>query len=235
MRNDSYDNDNMNAIQRERMERRRNTRRKSMLTTGVFVGAGVLLLAGIITAAVLALGGKDNNPTVAPTTVTATIASEAKSTGATTATQGATQSSQQTGQNATLPPQALSTDAPVVQTSTEAANQTPASTSENDSYINDDNVYIDRNHPAPQNTGSSIDYSVYGAVSGNFYWNYSADNGNCTVACDYDFTNQMYIFHIYGASPGTCNLSLYYSDNGVTNTASMALSIDSNLNVTQIG
>ena len=232
-------NGEMNAIQRDRMERRKNTRRKSMISTTVFVVAAVAVLGLLIFGAVKLLGSnKDNNNTVAVnTTVDATIASGTVP--AATQAQGipATQPSATTPAGQTVTPTSPSQYAadPAWQTPTEAGSdtQTPAAT-ENGSYINDENVYIDQKHPAPEGTGNSVQLPISGHVDGDFYWTYDADNGNCSVSCDYDFANQQYIFHIYGASPGTTNLTLYYSDNGSTLSTNVTISVDDNLNATQI-
>lgn len=233
-------NEEMNAIQRDRMERRKNTRRKSMISTTVFIVAVVAVLGLLIFGAVKLLGSNkdnNNNAVAADTTVNATIASGTVP--AATQAQGvpSTQPSatSPTGQpvNPTSPSQ-YSAD-PAWQTPTESGSdtQTPAAT-ENGSYINDDNVYIDRKHPAPEGTGNSVQLPISGQVDGDFYWTYDADNGNCSVACDYDFANQQYIFHIYGASPGTTNLTLYYSDNGSTQSQNVTISVDDNLNAALI-
>ena len=234
-------NDDMNAIQRDRMERRKNTRRKSMISTTVFVVVIIAVLGALIFGAVKLLSKDNGNTAAVPsdTTVNATIASGTAPAATQAASSPATQpaATTPTGQVVTpTAPSRYATD-PAWQTPTEAGGQTPETPAptERRSYINDDNVYIDQNHPAPEGTGNSVQYTVNGAVEGDFYWNYDADHGNCTVSCDYDFTNQQYIFHIFGASPGTTNLTLYYSDNGSTLSKSLTISVDNSLNATQVG
>ena len=76
----------MNAIQRDRMERRRELRRKSMITNAFVIGVIAIAVIGIVVG-VIALTGKNKPETKAsePTAVTATIASGASSVKETTA------------------------------------------------------------------------------------------------------------------------------------------------------
>lgn len=238
MRNDYPERDEMNAIQRDRMERRRNTRRKSMVSTAIFIVVIVAVLAAIIFGVVALVGkNKNNAEATQAATVGATIAASAAPTQpaatqlpstnaelqrpqATTAANPADpawQSGETTGSGASQQ---------------ETASGSTSSTSSQGSYINDDNVYIDRNHPAPEKTGESADFRFNGAVDGNFYWNYDADNGNFVVSCDYDFTNQQYIFHFFGSEPGVSHVTLYCSDNGVTVPVDLTVHVDDALNVT---
>lgn len=232
MRNDYNDREDMNAIQRDRLERRRNLRRKSMMTTIVFGVVIVAVIAAIIIAVIALTGGKkDETAPTEPTAVTATIAAtqqqatQAPAQPATTAQQGSAQTSSQTFIDPALQ------NANTQERATDADDSSASSSQENGSYINDDNVYIDRKHQAPENTGSSADFLFNGAVDGDFYWNYDADNGNFVVSCDYDYNNQQYIFHFYGSEPGTSHVTLYASDNGVTVPIDLTVVVDSALNV----
>jgi hypothetical protein len=228
----------MNAIQRDRMERRRNTRRKSMVSTAIFAVVVVAVLAAIIFGVVALVGKNKNNaePTQAAT-VGATIASGAAPTQPAATQLPSTNAELQRPQATTASSPAdpawqssETTGSGVSQQETTASGS--SSTSSQGSYINDDNVYIDRNHPAPEKTGESAEFRFNGAVDGNFYWNYDADNGNIVVSCDYDFTNQQYIFHFYGAEPGVSHVTLYCSDNGVTVPVDLTVNVDDALNVT---
>ncbi len=237
MRNDYPERDEMNAIQRDRMERRRNTRRKSMVSTAIFAVVVVAVLAAIIFGVVALVNkNKSNTEPTQAATVSATIASGAAPTQPAATQLPSTNADLQKPQ-ATV---AANPADPAWQTgettgsdnSQQETTASGSSTSSQGSYINDDNVYIDRNHPAPKKTGESAEFRFNGAVDGNFYWNYDADNGNIVVSCDYDFTNQQYIFHFYGAAPGVSHVTLYCSDNGVTVPIDLTVNVDDALNVT---
>ena len=85
----NYNNDHRpNAIERDRMERRRQLRRKSMITNILVVAVIAAVVIGIIIAIVALTGkNKQENNTAEPTAVTATIASETQKPKATTAPQ----------------------------------------------------------------------------------------------------------------------------------------------------
>lgn len=236
MRNDDYERDEMNAIQRERMERRQATRRKSMITTAVFAGVGVLLLAAIIFGAVKLIGGGKKDQKTAPTTVTATISTEAKSTTAATqpsATQA--QNNGQTAQQATQPAQV---------TATEAANSgsiDPALNNNTNNANNGENTNTNSGN-AQGNAGGAVEggnvlhYYANGQTSYGYDWNYSGGGGVVSIYCTYDFDAKQYDFTVTGVSEGTTSFTLYYNtDDGVQVPVPMTVSVDSNLNVTQIG
>lgn len=227
MRNDYDEKDGMNAIQRERMERRAATRRKSAITTAVFAVVAVAVIAGIIIAITALVGGGKKNDDQEPTTVTATIATEAPKTETAKPTENAQTATQSSGQQATQAQQdpALqnngqpSTDAPV-QSQTDA----PITTS------------------TPESGGTSgsggnvMHYYAYGQTSYGYDWTYSGGGGVVAIDCGYNFDNDQYDFTITGVSPGTTSIVLYYNtDDGVQQPVYMTVNVDDNLNVTQIG
>ena len=79
-------------------------------------------------------------------------------------------------------------------------------------------------------------YNAYGQTSYGYDWTYSGGGGIVSIYCTYDFDTKMYDFTITGVSPGTTNVTLYYNtDDGVQQPVNMTVSVDDNLNVTQIG
>lgn len=215
---DFDDREELNAIQRDRLERRRSIRRKSMITNITIGIVALAVVAGIIVA-VVAMTGNSKKDDQEPTTVTATIASETQKPQE-TKTQ-ATQGSQQS-QNATQPA--------VIQYETQSQWQ-PETTA--DSYQQEATA-------APGGTSgggsSTLHYYAFGKTSYGYDWTYSGGGGVVSVACDYSFDNNRYDFVLTGVSEGTATITLYYNtDDGVQVPVPMTVYVDSNLNVTQIG
>ncbi len=238
MRNDEFERDEMNAIQRERMERRRNTHRKSLVTTIVFASVGVLVLGGIIFGAAKLIGGNNKDKNTAPTSVTATISTEAKTpttpaqSGSTAATQSNERQAQQ-GQQATQAPQAFSTDAPIGQSATTASGD-PYNTG--DPALNGNGDSQTGNSGSAVEGGNVLHYYANGQTSYGYDWTYSGGGGIVSIYCTYDFDSKQYDFTVTGVSEGTTSFTLYYNTaDGVQVPVPMTVSVDSNLNVTQIG
>ena len=226
--NDFREDYEPNAIERDRMERREQTKRKSRMSSILVIVIAAAVIIGIIVA-IVALVGKNKKPAdTEPTTVTATIASEttaAETTTATTAqsTQPArdpalnniASSSNADAQQATLPDTASSS------ASSDASSQTSSSSaSDGGSY----------------NSGNALHYTASGQTSYGYDWTYSGGGGIVSVSCNYDFNTKQYDFNITGVAPGTAPLTLYYNTaDGVQQPVNMTVQVDSNLNVTRIG
>ena len=225
---DYYDDHEPNAIERDRMERREQTKRKSRISSILVIVIAAAVIIGIIVA-IVALVGKNKKPAdTEPTAVTATIASETKAaetTAATTAqsTQPArdpalsniSSSQGDNAQQATLPASSSSS------VSSDASSQTSSSSAaEGGSY----------------SSGNALHYTASGQTSYGYDWTYSGGGGIVNVSCNYDFNSKQYDFNITGVAPGTTSLTLYYNTaDGVQQPVNMTVQVDSNLNVTQIG
>lgn len=220
----NYNDDHRpNAIERDRMERRRQLKRKSMITNIVVVAVVAAVVIGIIIA-IVALTGKNkkNDQNTEPTAVTATIASETQKPKATTAPQPTVARSDDQNyvassqdENTYSNPEEATTAAADPQTSSSAASSDPG---------------------AAMSTGNSIHYTANGSTSYGYDWTYSGGSGIVSVSCNYNFDTHQYDFVITGLSEGTTSLTLYYNTaDGVQQPVNMTVSVDSNLNVSQIG
>ena len=123
-----------------------------------------------------------------------------------------------------------------------SAQQTSAQTSSGSSedssiqIINGDRVYVDHKHVAPANTGDPAHYNAYGKTSYGFDWDYSADNGNFVLACNYNFDKQQYDFIFYGKEAGTSHVTLYYNtDDNTRVPVQLTVTVDNALNATVAG
>lgn len=226
--NDFYDDHEPNAIERDRMERREQTKRKSRISGILVIVIAAAVIIGLIVA-IVALVGKNKKPAdTEPTTVTATIASETQAAKETTtattpqSTQPArdpalnniSSSQSDNGQQATLPSSSSSS------VSSDASSQTSSGTSEGGSY----------------SSGNTLHYTATGQTSYGYDWTYSGGGGIVNVSCNYDFNSKQYDFNITGVTPGTASLTLYYNTaDGVQQPVNMTVQVDSNLNVTRIG
>ena len=104
---------------------------------------------------------------------------------------------------------------------------------DNIKIINGERVYIDTKRTAPAVTGSSADYFANGKTSYGFDWDYSADNGNFVIRCDYNFNQQQYMFHFYGVTPGVSHITLLYNtDDNTQVPVNLTLNVDNDLNAT---
>ena len=229
------DKKDMNAIERDRYDRRMATRRKGMFTNIIVIGVIVAVVIAIIVVAV-SMGNKNKTADTEPT-VTATVSQTTAQASTQQPSQGSSSAPTQSAQGGSGQPQTqagvqYSTDS---LTPTQSSAQQPSEQSGGSSVeeINGEQVYIDKKHTAPENTGSSGYYTAYGSSpEGGFNWNYDADNGNFTVACNYNFDQHQYGFTFYGVSPGTANVTLYYYDTaGNWTPVNLTVNVDDNLNV----
>lgn len=211
------DREELNAIQRDRIERRRRTRRKSMMST-VFAAAVIFVVAAGIVIAVVALGGRKNNTTepAQPTEITATIAAAVSSPTTAPATIGNQQSEWQN----TPTESSWQTDIPAAQ---DPALQPQYPTQEQQAGT-------------PVSSGSALHYYAYGQTSYGYDWTYSGGAGVVNITCAYNFDLDQYDFIINGVSEGTTSFTLYYNTaDDVQVPVTMTVSVDGDLNVTQIG
>ena len=225
---DFHDEHEPNAIERDRMERREQTKRKSRISSILVIVIGVAVIIGMIIAIASLVGKNKKSGDEEPSTVTATIASETKSSETTAATtpqstqpardpalSNISSSQGDNAQQATLPASSSSSG------SYEASSQTSSSAAaEGGSY----------------NSGNTLHYTATGQTSYGYDWTYSGGGGIVSVGCNYDFNTKQYDFNITGLAPGTASLTLYYNTaDGVQQPVNMTVQVDSNLNVTQIG
>ena len=231
--NDFHDDYEPNAIERDRMERREQTKRKGRITSILVIVIAAVVIIGIIIA-VVALVGKNKKPAdTTPTAVTATIASETQAaketTNATTpqSTQPARDpalnniSSQgDNAQQATLPASSSSSGSADASSQSSSSSASSSASSAGGSY----------------SSGNALHYTASGQTSYGYDWTYSGGGGIVNVSCNYDFNSKQYDFNITGVAPGTASLTLYYNTaDGVQQPVNMTVQVDSNLNVTQIG
>ncbi len=220
---DRYNRDNheMNAIERDRMERRRQLKRKSMITNGIVIAVIAAVIIGIIVAIVAFASGKKKSDKKADetTAVTATIASSSAV---------ATQAPKATiNPDATQPQyEPYATEAYTQET------QAPLSTEGSSSQASSHNDYSS----VVGSGGSDLHYRDYGRTSGGCDYTFNYDPAYVNVYCNYDYTTGIYDFNITGVSEGTTTLTLYYNiDDETQQAVPMTVYVDSNLNVTQVG
>ena len=213
-----FDEEKMNPIQRDRYERRMATRRKSMVTNIV---VGVVILAVIIAIIVVAVNllNKPKSGNTDPTDAAATTATIAQPTETSVAATQPTQAAQQQDNNQNTYQQETQAQ---VQYSTDV--QIPTQSQYTTAPA------------APVSQAGVLHYSATGQTSYGYDWTYSGGGGIVSVTCNYDFNTKQYDFSITGVSEGTASLTLYYNTaDGVSVPVPMTVSVDSNLNVTQIG
>lgn len=213
-----FDEEKMNPIQRDRYERRMATRRKSMVTNIV---VGVVILAVIIAIIVVAVNllNKPKSGNTDPTDAAATTATIAQPTETSAAATQPTQAAQQQDNNQNTYQQETQAQ---VQYSTDV--QIPTQSQYTTAPA------------APVSQAGVLHYSATGQTSYGYDWTYSGGGGIVSVTCNYDFNTKQYDFSITGVSEGTASLTLYYNTaDGVSVPVPMTVSVDSNLNVTQIG
>ncbi|MBQ3329703.1 MAG: hypothetical protein IJG87_00825 [Ruminococcus sp.] len=214
-----------NAIERDRMERRRQLKRKSMITNILVIAVVAAVVIGIIIA-IVALTGKNkkDDQNTEPTAVTATIASETQKPKATAAQQPTL--ARADGQNDAV----TSQDDDVYG----AAENSDDNSSSSSQTVSSSSASSDASSGAAMSTGNSIHYTASGSTSYGYDWTYSGGGGIVDVSCNYDFDTHQYDFVITGLSEGTTNLTLYYNTaDGVQQPVNMTVSVDSNLNVSQ--
>lgn len=173
---------------------------------------------------------KDNNKlTAAPSTSVSTVSGDvaAKGSGSdgTVAAQSVTDAPQQSG----------TTDAAMaVAQRAYADHSLEATAEENVVKVDGERVYMDTKRLAPAGTGNPAHFYANGKTSYGFDWNYSADNGNFVLACNYNFDKQQYDFTFYGVTPGVAHITVYYNtDDNTQVPVQLTINVDDNLNVTQ--
>lgn len=87
----------------------------------------------------------------------------------------------------------------------------------------------------PTDQGTPLHYYAYGKTSYGYNWDYSADSDIVNVSCEYNFDVHGYDLIVAGKAPGTANVTLYYfTDDNVSVPIHLTVSVDDDLNVTQI-
>lgn len=226
---DYYDDHEPNAIERDRMERREQTKRKSRISSILVIVIAAAVIIGIIVA-IVALVGKNKKPAdTEPTAVTATIVSE-------------TQTSETTGAAAPQSTQPARDPAlnNIASSQGENAQQATLPSSSSSSVSSDTSSQTSSSAPTAEpgaySSGNVLHYTATGQTSYGYDWTYSGGGGIVSVGCNYDFNTKQYDFNITGVAPGTTTLTLYYNTaDGVQQPVNMTVQVDSNLNVTQIG
>ncbi|MBR1532860.1 MAG: hypothetical protein IJ639_00720 [Ruminococcus sp.] len=100
--------------------------------------------------------------------------------------------------------------------------------------VDGERVYMDTKRLAPENTGNPAHFYANGATSYGFDWNYSADNSNFVLACNYNFDQQQYDFTFYDTQEGTAHVTVYYNTgDNVQVPVQLTIYVDANLNVNQ--
>ena len=211
----------------------------------IIIATVAIALVAVISTGFIVFGAMNAQPKVAntaPTTVSAKAdkAAQTAQKPAQTATQAAAQKSQSTAAqpaaaqksqtSAAQPATAKATTQSTAQTTAQKA--TEAKSEDKIEKINGERVYIDTKRTAPEKTGTPAHYYANGKTSYGFDWDYSADNSNFTVSCNYNFDKQQYDFTFYGTKAGTSHVTLYYytADN-VKVPVSLTVTVDSDLNV----
>lgn len=216
----------LNAIERDRLERRRQTRRKSMITNIVVIVVIVAVLAGVIVlAATLLKSNTKAQGDPEPTLVTATIASDAPV------------------PHETVPP---ASSQPSQQSSSSSQSggieggQTVSQPDVQDPYGDDDSSSSQSSSSVTpgysDNSGSALHYYAYGSTTEGWDYTYSYDPSMVVVTCNYNTDSDQYDFSITGLSEGYTTLTLYYDqDDNTTVPVTMTVYVDSDLNVSQVG
>ena len=221
------------------------TKRKAK-KQNIIIATVAIALVAVISTGFIIFGAMNTQPKVAntsPTTVSAKADKAAQTTqkSAQTATQAPAQKTQTTAaQPAAAQTTAQSNTKSTAQTTAKAATQnntqptTQKATEAQDKIekINGERVYIDTKRKAPEKTGTPAHYYANGKTSYGFDWDYSADNSNFVLSCNYNFDKQQYDFSFYGTKAGTSHVTLYYftADN-VKVPVSLTVNVDSSLNV----
>ena len=87
----------------------------------------------------------------------------------------------------------------------------------------------------PAASGSALHFYGQGSTTEGYGWTYSADNDIVKVDCNYNFGTHNYDLVVTGKAAGTANVILYYSvDDNNQVSIPITVSVDSNLNITQI-
>ena len=228
--NDFHEDHEPNAIERDRMERREQTKRKSRISSILVIVIGVAVIIGMIIAIASLVGKNKKSGDTEPSTVTATIVSVSQE------TQGSTEAtapkSTQPARDPALNNIASSQDNNAQQSTLPSS----ASSSASSDVSSDASSSSAASAGGSYSSGNSLHYTASGQTSYGYDWTYSGGGGIVNVGCNYDFNTKQYDFNITGVAPGTTALTLYYNTaDGVQQPVNMTVQVDSNLNVTQIG
>lgn len=164
-----------------------------------------------------------------PTTaiVTTTQAAPAANHTLPAATQAAPTAKPEAAKPAATQPATVATQPAATQPATERKEES------NIRVINGERVFIDTKRPVPNTTKAAAYFHANGKTSYGFNWDYSADNNNFLVRCDYNFDKQEYEFGFYGKAAGTAHITLYYfTDDNTKVPVEMTATVDADLNIT---
>ena len=201
----------------------------------ILLSSAALALVAAIAVGTMAFAGVFNPKTktadTAPTVVSATVDKGANK-AAQTAKQATPQTETKQNNTAVKPAQNTNQTAQTQQPAKEQAKSTQKSEDKIEN-VNGERVYKDTKRQAPEKTGTPAHYYANGKTSYGFNWDYSADNSNFVVKCDYNFNQQQYDFTFYGSTPGTSHVTLYYYTSDTNKVpVNLTVTVDSNLNVT---
>ena len=220
MRNNRFDR---RATETARAATKAKARKQNILFATLSLALVAVIAGGVI--AFSALKAQPQTSNTAPTSISAK-ADKAAQGAQTTAAQTAvkTDNGAQKVQTASAQTTAKTTAQATAQKATEAQDKIEK--------INGERVYIDTKRKAPEKTGTPAHYYANGKTSYGFDWDYSADNSNFVLSCNYNFDKQQYDFSFYGTKAGTSHVTLYYftADN-VKVPVSLTVTVDNNLNV----
>lgn len=217
------------------MKKRKAAKNRNIVIVAV---AGILAVAIVVGVGVLGTSLiKNNNQPAAPTTVTK-LAMTDPTTQAGSATQAPTDApaKQNTpAQNNNTAVSDNNTGSSDTQQQAQAA--TEASKSDDKPYsggVSSDGIIYDQRHEVPKGTGTPLHYYATGKTSGGYDWDYTADNSNVSVCCNYNTNTNQYDYILYGRAQGTTHMTLYYyADDNTKVPVSLTLNVDKDLNVTQ--
>ncbi len=224
MRNNRFDR---RATETARAATKAKAKKQNILFATISLALVAVIAGGVI--AFSALNAKPQTSTAAPTAISAK---------ADKAAQGAQTTAAQTAVKTDNGAQKVQTASAKTQTTAQQTTQqtaqkaTQAASQDKIEKINGERVYIDTKRKAPEKTGTPAHYYANGKTSYGFDWDYSADNSNFTLSCNYNFDKQQYDFSFYGTKEGTSHVTLYYftADN-VKVPVSLTVNVDSSLNV----
>ena len=224
MRNNRFDR---RATETARAATKAKAKKQNILFATISLALVAVIAGGVI--AFSALNAKPQTSTAAPTAISAK-ADKAAQGAQTTAAQTAVKTDNGAQKVQTASAKAQTTAQQTTQQTAQKATQ--AASQDKIEKINGERVYIDTKRKAPEKTGTPAHYYANGKTSYGFDWDYSADNSNFTLSCNYNFDKQQYDFSFYGTKAGTSHVTLYYftADN-VKAPVSLTVNVDSSLNV----
>ncbi|MBQ3417171.1 MAG: hypothetical protein IJH32_04985 [Ruminococcus sp.] len=222
-------------------------KRKAARNRKIAIGTVAAALAVVIIAGAAILGTsliKNNNQMTAPATVTKLAVTD-PTTQVNTATQAPADTSSQQKADSSAPADnnnsnnhSAVSDNNNNSSDQQQAQSTQTPQSDDKGYsggVSADGIIYDRRHEVPQGAGTPLHIYETGKKSdGNYDWDYDSDNGNISVCCNYNTTNNQYDFIIYGKAQGTAHITLYYAASDTTMVpVPVTVNVDANLNVTQ--